>query len=101
MLSNNGNIFHTKNGGSAYLGLKGDAFSSSQFALAQNYPNPVIISTTITWHSAKSGRQTLKVYDVFGNEAATLFDEFRPVGKHSVDFDAKGLPAGVFFTNSM
>jgi len=65
--------------------------------LEQNYPNPCIKTTTISWHSAKSSRQTLKVYDVFGNEVATLADEFMTAGRHSIDFNTEVLPAGVYF----
>jgi hypothetical protein len=97
VLSYNGNIFHTKNGGSTYLGIKGNAFSSCQFSLEQNHPNPFTTSTTITWHSAKSSRQTLKVYDMVGNEVTTLVDEFRPAGFNSVVFITENLPAGVYF----
>jgi hypothetical protein len=65
--------------------------------LEQNHPNPFTSTTTISWHSAKSRWQTLKVFDVYGNEVATLVDEFRPAGNHSVDFSAKSLPVGVYF----
>jgi hypothetical protein len=68
-----------------------------KFEINQNYPNPFTTTTTISWHSAKSSRQTLKVYDVFGNEVATLVDEIRTAGRHSVDFNAESLPAGVYF----
>jgi hypothetical protein len=67
------------------------------YALEQNHPNPSIKTTTITWLSAKSSRQTLKVYDVFGNEVATLADEVRSAGRQSIDFDTEELPAGVYF----
>ena len=47
------------------------------FQLEQNYPNPFNPSTKISWQSAVSGHQTLKIYDVLGNEVATLIDEYR------------------------
>jgi hypothetical protein len=34
---------------------------------------------------------------VFGNEVATLVDEYKSAGKHSVDFNTEGWPAGVYF----
>ena len=43
-----------------------------KFQLFQNYPNPFNPSTKISWESPVSGRQTLKVYDILGNEVATL-----------------------------
>ena len=71
--------------------------TSYALKLDQNCPNPFIKTTSISWQSTQSSRQTLKVYDVFGNEIATLVDEVRPAGRHSIDFNTKGLPVGVYF----
>ena len=59
-----------------------------EFALMQNYPNPFNPSTKISWQSPVSGWQTLKVYDVLGNEVATLVDEERPAGSYEVEFQS-------------
>ncbi len=40
--------------------------------------------------------QILKVYDVLGNEIATLVDEFRSAGKYEVDFEVPGISPGVY-----
>jgi hypothetical protein len=34
---------------------------------------------------------------VLGTEIATLIDEFKSAGKYEVDFDASGLPSGIYF----
>ena len=60
------------------------------FALYQNYPNPFNPGTKISWQSPVSGWQTLKVYDILGNEVATLVDEFREAGFYEVEFSANG-----------
>ncbi len=63
------------------------------FQLLQNYPNPFNPSTMIKWYSPVSSHQTLKVFDVLGNEVATLVDEFRDAGNYEMSFDADNLPA--------
>jgi photosystem II stability/assembly factor-like uncharacterized protein len=67
------------------------------FALDQNYPNPFNPSTTINWQSPVGSWQTLKVYDVLGNEVAVLVNEFKEAGAHKIDFDASNLVSGVYF----
>jgi hypothetical protein len=44
-----------------------------------------------------SGWQTLKVYDVLGNEIATLVNEERPSGRYEAQFNAAELPSGIYF----
>ncbi len=67
------------------------------FALEQNYPNPFNPSTKISWQSPVGGHQTLKVYDVLGNEVATLVNEEKPAGVYEVEFDASRLSSGIYF----
>ena len=67
------------------------------FQLDQNYPNPFNPSTKISWQSPVGSHQTLKIYDVLGNEVATLIDEYRVAGNYEIDFDATGLSSGVYF----
>ena len=68
----------------------------SEFKLYQNYPNPFNPSTKISWQSPVGSMQTLKVYDVLGNEVATLVDEYREAGRYEVEFDANGLASGMY-----
>ena len=72
----------------------------TEFALGQNYPNPFNPSTKISWQSPVSSHQTLKVYDILGNEVVTLVNEYREAGKYEVVFDASsaggGLSSGVY-----
>ena len=57
------------------------------FYLSQNYPNPFNPSTKISWQSPVFGWQTLKVYDVLGNEVATLVNEYRCAGSYEIEFN--------------
>jgi len=71
--------------------------SLSEFALHQNYPNPFNPTTKIKWRTPVSSWQTLKIYDVLGNELTTLVDEYKPAGNYEVEFEAGHLPSGVYF----
>ena len=71
------------------------------FVLYQNYPNPFNPSTKISWQSPVGSWQTLKVYDILGNEVATLVDEYNPAGSYEVEFDPssgnRNLVSGIYF----
>jgi murein tripeptide amidase MpaA len=57
------------------------------FVLEHNYPNPFNPTTVISWQSPIGGHQTLKVYDVLGNEVATLVNEYREAGSYKIEFN--------------
>lgn len=67
------------------------------FALYQNYPNPFDQITMIPFSIPASCNTSLKVYDVLGNEVATLLDGVEGAGYKSVLFDANGLGSGVYY----
>ncbi len=78
-----------------------------EFSLHQNYPNPFNPSTTISYFIPASSFVTLRVYDVLGNEVATLVNAKKPVGSYEVMFSTTGgsasggdvynLPSGIYF----
>jgi len=72
-------------------------YNPSTFTLEQNYPNPFNPSTTIKFQVPNSSFVNLKVYDILGNEVATLVNEEKPSGTYEVSFDAKGLSSGIYF----
>ena len=72
--------------------------SPATFALEQNYPNPFNPSTSIrytvpsvTLSEVEESRVSLKVYDVLGNEVATLVNEEKPAGSYEVKFNASRI----------
>ena len=67
------------------------------FVLQQNYPNPFNPITSIQYAVISNQFVTLKIYDMLGNEIATLVDEFKPAGKYEVEFNAIGLSSGIYF----
>lgn len=91
--------FYLSNFGEFPVGADEDPVSQLpvDFRLEQNYPNPFNPSTKISWQSPVSGHQTLKVYDVLGNEVATLVNEFTNAGNYKIDFNASALSSGVYF----
>lgn len=94
-------------GGSfSYIRAKADGGATSvpltaapaHFALAQNYPNPFNPSTTFGFTLQNTGLTTLKVYNVVGQEVATLVNEVLEAGAyHQKVFDARNLASGVYF----
>jgi hypothetical protein len=69
----------------------------SDFSLQQNFPNPFNPSTKISWKSPASSWQTLKVFDVLGNEIETLVNGEKPTGSYEITWFAGNLPSGVYF----
>ncbi len=66
------------------------------FNLSQNYPNPFNPSTLIQYQVSSNSQVVLKVYDILGNEVATLVNEFKPAGNYEVEFYASTLTSGVY-----
>ncbi|HEY3294982.1 MAG TPA: T9SS type A sorting domain-containing protein [bacterium] len=68
----------------------------TEFALKQNYPNPFNPTTSITFDLPASSHVMLKVYNMVGQEVATLANGALSSGRHSVSFDATNLPSGLY-----
>jgi len=68
----------------------------AKFSLNQNYPNPFNPSTNIKYSITKSGLVTLKIYNILGQEVATLVNRDQRPGNYAVDFNASNLASGVY-----
>ncbi len=66
------------------------------FTLEQNYPNPFNPTTTIRFSVPQSGFVTLKVYNLLGQEVATLVNEQLAAGTFAADFNAAQLASGAY-----
>ena len=67
------------------------------FNLEQNYPNPFNPATTIRFSIPVAGLITLKVYNILGNEVATLMIEEKSSGTYEVRFNLSSLTSGTYF----
>ncbi len=87
------------NGNFEYHNLNGEVMigTPTEFKLSQNYPNPFNPSTTINFDIPKEGFVSLKVFNTSGKEVASLVNETRSAGYHSVNFNASALSSGVYY----
>lgn len=69
----------------------------SNYELGQNYPNPFNPSTSIRFALPAKSFVSLKVFNVIGQEVATLVNDELNAGAYSYNFDAKGLTSGIYF----
>jgi hypothetical protein len=67
------------------------------FSLEQNYPNPFNPSTIINYKIPERSSVVIKLFDLLGNEVATLVNEEKSIGSYEIVFDATGLPSGAYF----
>jgi hypothetical protein len=67
------------------------------FNLSQNYPNPFNPTTTIEFTLPKAGLVTLKVYNILGEEVATLVSDNLAAGSYKYTWDGRGLASGVYY----
>jgi photosystem II stability/assembly factor-like uncharacterized protein len=103
-IDNDGYLYVGTDGGGVYkstetvVGLNEEnVLQPSSFQLLQNYPNPFNPTTSIQYSVSSSQFVELRVYDVLGNEIATLVNEEKEAGYHTIDFNGSDLPSGVYF----
>jgi photosystem II stability/assembly factor-like uncharacterized protein len=77
-------------------GIEEESVSPKEFTLSQNYPNPFNPVTNIIFRIADFGFVSLRIYDLLGNEVATLLNEEKPAGNYELQFDASNLSSGVY-----
>jgi hypothetical protein len=70
---------------------------AESFGLLQNYPNPFNPSTTFRYSIPQTSKVVITVYDILGNEIATLMDEEKSVGTYELIWNAENLSSGIYF----
>lgn len=68
----------------------------TEFDLSQNYPNPFNPVTLIKYQVPNTSHVSIKVFDLTGQEVATLVNQVKEVGTYEINFDARNLASGVY-----
>jgi len=78
--------------------ISNDKVIPTEFALGQNYPNPFNPTTSIAFDVPEASIVTLKIYNMLGQEVATLLDRqiYDGATSDEADFDASSLASGVY-----
>jgi plastocyanin len=82
-------------------GVDDDGDVVHRFELSQNYPNPFNPETMIRFELPGSGFVSLKVFDVRGEQVATVVDEYQAAGSRSIRWNASGIASGIYFYELM
>lgn len=83
--------------GTQTVELSGDLSTPTTFELHQNYPNPFNPETSIRFDLAEASDVTLSIFNIAGQEVATLANGAMNAGSHVVNFDGANLTSGVYF----
>lgn len=78
------------------LAIKESSVPVKMYLLSQNYPNPFNPTTNIEFSIPKSEFVTLNVYNILGEEVATMVSERLTAGQYKYDWDASSLASGVY-----
>ena len=101
-ISKDGFVYWTDSIQVIVTGVEVDELQPLIYELGQNYPNPFNLSTIISYQLPVSSDATLKVYDILGDEIATLVDEYKQAGNYEIEFNShssevQNLTSGVYF----
>jgi len=100
-LAGDGTIYAGTDGGvyvyQSVTSVDQPAAAPEEFSLQQNYPNPFNPTTAIRFQIADPGLVTLRIYDLLGQEIATLLNEELEPGVYTRNWDASGVTSGVYY----
>ena len=73
-----------------------DGTQPLEYSLKQNYPNPFNPTTTIEFSLPSSGFTTLKIFNLLGEEVASLVEGPVSAGRHTAQWNASTIPSGIY-----
>jgi len=86
--------------GSIPIGIKEPSVVSHQSSVI-SYPNPFSECTTLEYNLEEPGMVTLTIFNNLGLECEVLVNEQQEQGEHQVQWNAEGLPSGIYFYRLM
>ena len=69
----------------------------NEFTLNQNYPNPFNPTTTITFGLPVESNVSVRIFNIVGQELASIAQGSYTAGTHNIEFNAKELSSGIYF----
>ena len=69
----------------------------TEFKLNKNYPNPFNPVTVISYQLPVISNVDLKIFNLLGQQVATLVSEKQPAGEYKVEWKANGFASGVYY----
>jgi Secretion system C-terminal sorting domain len=79
------------------VGVENEISLPTEFSLFQNFPNPFNPNTTIKYSIPEMNKVSLAVFNLLGEEVATLVNEEKVAGYHEIEFNASVLSSGIYF----
>ncbi len=74
-----------------------DDVSPREYSILSNYPNPFNSITVIQYSLLESEPVILSIYNILGQQVATIFEGLQQAGEHTPTWDASAFPSGVYF----
>jgi hypothetical protein len=68
-----------------------------EYHLLQNYPNPFNPNTHIIYQLKKEELVSIKIFNIMGQEVATLVNDVKPAGNYNAVWNASAFGSGVYF----
>ena len=79
------------------VAVENEEFIPEKYSLLQNHPNPFNPVTNISYSIPRSGEVSLKIYNLLGEEVASLVDGHQPTGEYQTEWDASNISSGIYF----